>query len=259
METKSSDRQSNDILSFIQEVQVTKPSEQVVEQILALIASGKLHPGDSLPPERELAQSFGISRNYIREGIKTLELYGILSPMQGKATKITDVGIRGLNGIFKIVLRLTRGQILALVDTRLLLETETARLAALNPDPEEKRKLQECLEDLRQALVEEDNISQVEDKRVHIQIADMSGNPILAQLVRLITPELIVSYRELRNAHTRKTFAIHEALVAAIVAGDPEKSEALMREHLLDSKKNFQDAIEKRNSMRKIRSRQSAQ
>ncbi|MDR1744469.1 MAG: FCD domain-containing protein, partial [Planctomycetota bacterium] len=154
-----------------------------------------------------------------------------------------------------IVLRLTRGQILALVDTRLLLETETARLAALNPDPEEKRKLQECLEDLRVALANGDEVSQVDDKRVHIQIADMSGNPILAQLIRLITPELIVSYREFRNAHTRDTFALHEALVAAIVAGDAEKAEALMREHLLDVKKNFRDAVEKRASMRKTRSR----
>lgn len=246
---------SNDILSFIREVQVTKPSDQVVEQILALISSGKLRPGDSLPPERELAQSFGISRNYIREGIKTLELYGVLNPMQGKATKITDVGIRGLNGIFKVILRLTRGQILALVDVRLLLETETARLAALNPDPDERRRLQECLEDLRVALAEGDTVSQVDDKRVHIQIADMSGNPILAQLVRLITPEIIVSYREFRNAHTRETFALHEELVTAIVAGEAEKSEELMREHLLGVKKNFQDAIEKRKSMRKARSR----
>ena len=252
MKPGDGNKNSSDILSFIREVQVTKPSEQVAEQILALIGAKKLQPGDMLPSERELAQSFGISRNYIREGIKTLELYGILSPMQGRATRVTDAGIKGLNGIFKIVLRLTRGQILALVDTRLLLETETARLAALNSDQEEKRKLQSCLEDLRLSLDDSDGV--VDDKKVHIQIADMSGNPILAQLVRLITPEIIVSYREFKNARTRETFAMHEAIVTSIVAGDSEKSAALMQEHLRYVKKNFQEAIEKRTSKRKTRS-----
>lgn len=240
----------NDVLSFIREVQIAKPSDHVVEQLLKLITSGMLKPGDFLPPERDLTQRFGISRNYVREGIKTLELYGLLKSTQGRGTVVTDSGIRGLQGMLKTVLKLTRGDLLSLVDTRILLEAETARLAAENIDDAGRNELKECLEEFRIQVEEEKAPGLMADIKLHIKIADMSCNTVMASLIRLVTPDIILYYRDLRNDNSPGTFGIHRRIVDCILEGDAAGASGFMKEHLLDSRRNFSQALEKRKSVR---------
>ncbi|MCC8117009.1 MAG: GntR family transcriptional regulator, partial [Planctomycetes bacterium] len=56
-----------------------------------------MRPGDVLPSERELAASFGIGRGYIREAIKTLELYGVFRSVPGVGTIVADLGVQSIN------------------------------------------------------------------------------------------------------------------------------------------------------------------
>lgn len=243
-----SQEDDNDVLSSIREVHVSKPSDQVVEQLLRLITTGMLKPGDILPPERELTKRFGISRNYVREGIKTLELYGLLNPVQGRGTTVTDSGIRGLGGVLKTVLKLTHSDLQSLLDTRILLETETARLAAERADADDRKELRDCLDEWRSQDTAGGSLRC--DIKVHIRIADISRNAVMASLVRLITPEIIHYYRDFRNDNSIGTFGIHQQVVESIVAGDGAKASEYMREHLLDSRSNFMEAINRRNSVR---------
>lgn len=245
------DEKDSDVLSFIREVQLAKPSDHVVEQLLKLITAGMLKPGDLLPPERDLTQKFGISRNYVREGIKTLELYGLLKPIQGKGTVVTDSGIRGLHGMLKMVLKLTRGDLVSLVDTRILLEMETARLAALHIDDEGREELSACLAELREQARQGSGL--MSDIRLHIKIADLSRNSVMASLVRLVTPDIIIYYRDLRNDNTPGTFDVHQRIAESIMAGDADKASEYMGVHLRDSKRNFQEALERRKSVRAAR------
>lgn len=248
-----SEEKDTDVLSFIREVQVAKPSDHVVEQLLKLISNGMLKPGDLLPPERELTKKFGISRNYVREGIKTLELYGLLKPIQGKGTVVTDSGIHGLQGIIKTVLKLTRSDLRSLVDTRILIETETARLAAIHSTKSDKQELGECIENLKKGVEETGGL--MEDIRLHVKIADLSKNSILASLVRLITPDIILYYRDLRNDNSGATFGIHQQIAEYIIAGDADAAAQCMSEHLLDARKNFLGALERKQSVRRITDR----
>lgn len=240
----------NDVLSFIHEVQVSKPSDLVVEQLLKLVTSGMLKPGDLLPPERELTKKFGISRNYVREGIKTLELYGVLRPIQGKGTVVTDSGIRGLQGMLKTVLKLSRSDVMSLVDTRILLETETARLAAVNRDDDDREALAACLEDLKREI--QDNGGLMADIRLHIKIADVSRNTVMASLVRLVTPDIVFYYRDLRNDNSSATFDIHQKIVDSILKGDAKRASQFMTDHLKDARRNFAEAVERRRSQRLV-------
>lgn len=242
------DEKDGDVLCFIREVQIVRPSDSVVEQILRLITNGMLKPGSLLPPERELTRKFGISRNHVREGIKTLELYGLLRPVQGRGTVVTDSGIRGLNGVIKTVLKLTRSDFRALLDTRLLIETETARLAATHRNDDDIRSLDSRLDELRRRIGIDGGL--MEDIRLHIAIADMSRNSVLASLVRLVTPDIIAHYRDLRNDNSGGTFAIHRRVVESVQAGDADAAAAFMAEHLADSRRNFLEAIERKRSGR---------
>src|SRR2546430_14593610 len=74
----------------LEPVRKTRIYEEVASQIQRLISEGRLRPGDHLPPERELAERFGVSRTSVRDAIRVLELMGLLEPRQGEGTVVTD-------------------------------------------------------------------------------------------------------------------------------------------------------------------------
>jgi len=81
---------SSPVISELAPVRRTKVYEEVAERIRRLIVEGRLHPGDRLPPERELAEHLGVSRTSVRDAIRVLELIGLLEPRQGDGTVVRD-------------------------------------------------------------------------------------------------------------------------------------------------------------------------
>src|SRR2546426_12779268 len=75
----------------LEPVRKTRIYEEVASQIQRLISEGRLRPGDHLPPERELAGRFGVSRPPARDAIRVLELMGLLEPRQGGGTVVKDL------------------------------------------------------------------------------------------------------------------------------------------------------------------------
>ena len=84
--TKASERVSPEFTA----VKLGRVSRQVVQQFQAQVRSGKLHPGDKLPPERELAVQFGVGRNSIREALRELDLLGIVESRHGEGTFVAN-------------------------------------------------------------------------------------------------------------------------------------------------------------------------
>ena len=91
-------------------------SRKVVEHIRDLISTGRLKPGDKLPPEREFAQQLGVSRTALREAFKSLSLMGILEIKQGEGTFISRVGPPSFMKAIEPMLLLNRTDILELVE-----------------------------------------------------------------------------------------------------------------------------------------------
>ena len=77
-------------------VRRTKVYEQVAKQIQTLISDGLLKPGDKLPPERELAETFQVSRSSLRDAIRALEMLGLVEPRQGEGTVVRDISAEAL-------------------------------------------------------------------------------------------------------------------------------------------------------------------
>src|SRR5216683_7779752 len=65
--------------------------EEICERIRNELSSGTLRPGDKLPPERELAERFGVSRTAVRDAIRVLEFVGLVEPRQGEGTVVRDL------------------------------------------------------------------------------------------------------------------------------------------------------------------------
>src|SRR5437763_3651960 len=74
-----------------QAVRKARRYQQVAEQVHRLISQGVLKPGDHLPPERELAAKFGVGRSSVRDAIRTLEVMGIVEPLQGHGTVVREL------------------------------------------------------------------------------------------------------------------------------------------------------------------------
>ena len=118
------------MLENFQRIIVEKPVDKIIKQIRALIISGELKPGDKLPPERRLAEKFGVSRGPVREAIQKLEFYGILKTQPQSGTVVAGLGISAIEGLISDVLLLEPTDFRSLVEMRLILEVNAAKLAA---------------------------------------------------------------------------------------------------------------------------------
>ena len=118
----------------------------IVSKIRDLMNYKNLEPGDKLPSERQLSEKFGVSRSNVREAIQKLDFYGILKSKPQSGTFVADIGQVAMNGMMEDILRLEDPDFKSLVETRILLELKTVRLAARRRTEEDLNRMQEALE-----------------------------------------------------------------------------------------------------------------
>jgi len=129
------------MLKNFREIGVETPVDKIIKQIRKLITSGQLNPGDKLPSERKLAERLGVGRTHVRDAIAKLDFYGILKTMPQSGTVVAGIGMTALEGLITDVLKLEDSDFSDLVETRLLLETQAARTAAMRRTTDDIRCL----------------------------------------------------------------------------------------------------------------------
>ena len=91
-------------LKYLNKVEVAKASDVIVDQIVKLLNDGLLKPGDRLPPERVMAQQFGVGRSQVRDAITRLVSLGILKTMPQSGTYVSETTIDELSSGLRDVL-----------------------------------------------------------------------------------------------------------------------------------------------------------
>src|SRR5207302_8138987 len=139
---------------MFQRVRVGRVSEEVVKQVQEAIFSGTLGPGDRLLHERELAEQFGLSRMSVRDALRTLESSGLVEIKVGSngGTFIREPNFDPLRDTLSSMLRSRKANILELVETRKIVETAIAGLAAQRANKDDLREMREALEAAQRAL-----------------------------------------------------------------------------------------------------------
>lgn len=247
---------ADNVLNKIKGVQIVKPSDHVIQQFRSLIASNEIRPGGVLPSERELANSFGIGRGYVREAIKTLELYGVFKSVPGVGTIVSDLGTQCINGFIHNLVQFSVHEYVELVEVRALIEPFTAYRAATNATDEELRTIGKVFDDLSRVIARDEVDYQLECD-FHMEIAKASHNSILANTINAILPGLIKLIDDLnmvqdwRHIHSHTE---HVQLYEALKNRDPVAAERAMRHHMAQTGAHFSVRIseieEKRNSQR---------
>jgi len=219
----------------------------VIEQISSVIRQGLLKPGDKLPTESSLMSQHGVSRTVVREAISHLQASGLVQTRHGIGTFVLERPQSGLGIEAENILTLR--DVLAILELRIGVETETAGLAAGRRSQEQVQELAAALREMQQAMAE--GRSAVEaDKRFHLLIAQATGNryfvDILEQLGNAIIPRARLNTPVLEQDKPadflERVSREHDDIYRAIERRDAEAARAAMRTHLSNSRERLVQA-----------------
>jgi DNA-binding FadR family transcriptional regulator len=215
-------------------VRTGNPFEETVERLLQAIKLGVVVPGDRLPSERDLAARLNVSRVTLREAIHALTEAGYVESRRGRygGTFVNEQLPKSRRTPAKRLARdLGAGLDDALV-LRVVLETGAADAAASRAlSAAEREHLHRCLNETSAAKLADYRRL---DSRLHLAIAEVTGSPSLTSAmadVRMRLNELLdaIPLLERNIQHSNDQ---HQAIVAAILAGDPDSARRAMQEHL---------------------------
>jgi len=216
-------------------------SEEVAAQLKQSIVSGHFKPGEKLPPERDLAEEFQVSRVAIREALRKLEHAGFIVTRQGATggAYVTDLNFEYLVNAFLDLFLSEKISIPELHHVRLLIEPEVARLAASNITPEHAQQLKEAL-DIEELPITSLSVDVDRKQRVHFVLAEMCGNRFFEALMRSLlglTKKVVEAVNpDPDYVHPK---GMHRSVVEAVVAGNAEAAAEAMKKHTIDFGENF--------------------
>ncbi len=225
-------------------VKHVKIADQVADELQDWFRSGELTPGMRLPPERELAAQFGVSRTSLRDALRRLELLGYLDARQGDGTYVRVPDGETMSQPFRNLMSSLPQNAADLLEFRMLLEPEVAALAAVRLTPLARQELGDSLA-RQQALPDQSPRLGREDALFHDALARAAGNTVVLRVLATLR-DLLHDVRviALPAAGSRRTVSEHERIVQAVLAQDRDGARQAMREHLQDVTQTYRKAVE---------------
>ncbi len=208
-------------------------SEQIAERIISMIKEQQLKPGDLLPPERELAETMGVSRPSLREALRALSIMNIIENRQGSGTYVASLEPERLIEHLDVVFSLDDSTFQELFEARRIIEVGIAGLSADMCKPEDETELNS----IHLKSVESVNDSKTFmdcDLELHHKILQITRNPILSLFMRSVTKLSIMS-RKRTNEYPdvrQQTVLDHSKIIQAIISHNSEEAKNAMKEHL---------------------------
>jgi len=214
-----------------------KVSSQIAEQIRSSILNGEFSPGDKLPPERELAEMFGVSRPSVREALNILASAGMVESYQGGGTLVKSLVESTTGPPLSELIKAEQERALDVIEVRKCMEGWTSYYAAQRALPEDIRRLEAIVLEMERNL-EGFRPSQDLDAHYHIAIAQATHNIVWLHMMQSIFDAM----KEFQQSVWRAVYLTqedhkilyqhHRAVFEAIRERNPEKSRDEMLAHL---------------------------
>lgn len=207
----------------------------VAQQIVDEIVDRGLEPGAALLPERVMLPRYGVARGTLRESLRILETYGLITIKTGPGggPVVADAGSRPLASVIALVLQMSRTSFRSIVDARLQLEPLLAKEAAERRGEEDLAALRDSIEEMRAAI---DDVGEFLNQNhvFHSAVARAAKNPVLFNMV--VSLNWIQDGTAVGIDYAAKTrnaiVSAHRRIYQAVEAGNPEMAEAAMRIHI---------------------------
>lgn len=213
----------------------------VVERIAGEIHSGKLAPGVRLPTEQDMMRALGVSRTVIREAFAALKADGLVTTRQGSGAYVaTDMDRRPFR--LRTQHRAEIDDVQHVLELRLAVEIEAATLAARRAGPGALRRITRAHTRFEKAIGRGE-MAVPEDFAFHRAIAEATGNPQFLRFLEFLGGFIIPRQRvrlggleqEQYTAYLQRLVAEHARIRDMVLAHDPERAAAAMRDHLTRS------------------------
>ena len=210
-------------------------SNQVAEQIQQLILSHDLKPGDRLPTERELGETFKVSRTVIREAIRTLEARGLVVSRTGSGTYVRALQGKDVASSLGMFINSQRKpfSLDALMEIRRVLEIEMVKLAAQRATKENIKQLESNLEMMCQTVDDVDEFSKW-DLEFHLVLADACGNQLFGIILEPLTESLfeLIWTGTTTPGAAQEACQYHRDILDRLKKKDSKGAVKVMRAHL---------------------------
>ncbi|MFB9745525.1 FadR/GntR family transcriptional regulator [Pseudonocardia sulfidoxydans] len=234
-----------DLASSLVPVKHRRAFEDIVVQIENAIHDGELKVGDKLPPERELAEIFRVSRASVREALRVLEAFGVLTARRGTGS---DSGLivsahndSPLSGLLRLYASLLQLPLIDLLDVREALEMLSARRASEQCSAEDIFRLRGIIQSMRDSRSPEGFLTL--DTEFHVVLARASGNsvaPLIMSALRdAIARQMLAAFQALEesgNWRAERALLIreHAHLLDAVESRDPDAAAGAFQQHIRD-------------------------
>jgi len=222
-----------------QRVKQPKISDVIMQQLETMILEGTLKPGQRLPPERELARQFEVSRPSLREAMQKLAARGLLNSRQGGGTFVAEEIGASLSDPLLELFRTHPESQYDLLEFRHALEGVSAYYAALRSTAADKAEIQARFDALQQFHEQKSFDREVAaDVDFHLAIAAATHNVVLLHMMRalftLLRQHIWDNLEQIYPKHDMRgrIHDQHYLLLQAILAGDPEAARQAAHDHL---------------------------
>jgi GntR family transcriptional regulator, transcriptional repressor for pyruvate dehydrogenase complex len=212
----------------------------VAKHIEELILEGSLRPGESLLPERELAERLNVSRPTLRDGLKVLQQRGLLTTQEGRGVKVAQLGAATISDPL-IAMLATKSEVADdCLEFRDIVESAAAAMAAQRANKVDMASLRSCLGRIDRAYARNNPLEETEaDIELHMTIYEGSHNLVILQIMRALSGNLrtdvmynrsrLFTLPNIRDLLRQQHLAIGEA----IMARDPDAARSAAHDHLI--------------------------
>ncbi|MBU5638872.1 FadR family transcriptional regulator [Geomonas sp. Red69] len=214
-----------------------KVSTQIAEQIRSSILAGEFNPGEKLPPERELAELFGVSRPSVREALNILTSSGLVETYQGGGTLVRSLVENSAAMPLTELIRIDGDRALDVIEVRKGMESWTAWYAATRALPEDIRRIEAVIEGMRKNL-EDLKHSEDFDAHFHMLVARATHNVVWSHMMQSIFEAMQEFQRDVWRAvylteeDQQLLFNHHLKVYEMIRDRNPDGARDAMLEHL---------------------------
>ena len=218
---------------MLRAIKKTRIHEDVFQQIHQLIKAGRLRARDQLPSERELAETFKVSRTSVREALRALETQGLIVSRTGTGNFVADLPVESLIGPLARLLIDEKKALADVFEMRKLIEPHIAALAAERATRKDVAQLKRIV--AKQAGAVSRGETGVEaDAELHLSISRATRNQALQKLVSGLMEMLSRSREESLQTDKRREASVvtHRRIIAAIEKHDGPKARSEMLRHI---------------------------
>ena len=218
--------------------------DRAADELLDMVLSGGLRPGERLAPERELVARLGVSRTVVREALNLLEARGLISIEHGRGAVVSGDSTHAVRDTLGLLLRVRPRVLWELLEIRKTLEVEIAGLAAERAEEGDVLAMREQLDRMLTSIDAPEGYVDA-DVEFHALLVRSTRNGVLLTMLDPVV-ELLQASRQVSASQpgsARRALREHAEILRCVEAGDADGARQQMRVHLMNTAKDIEAAL----------------